>query len=57
MSINPKIKELGDMVIKILNGESDGNIIDIIKYIKEQDMSDIDREEFDKYVNDNKNKG
>ena len=55
MSINPKIKELGDMVIKILNGESDGNIIDIIKYIKEQDMSDIDREEFDKYVNDNKN--
>ena len=57
MSINPKIKELGDMVIKILNGESDGNIIDIIKFIKEQDMSDIDREEFDKYVNDNKNKG
>ena len=54
MSINPKIKELGDMVIKILNGETDANITNVIQYIKNNDLSDIDKDEFDKYVNDNK---
>ena len=54
MSIDPKIKELGDMVIKILNSESDGNILDIVKYIKDNNMSDVDKDEFNKYVNDNK---